>query len=38
MGWKPIFCDLDCANNEIFTQGTIGATVLESFYPENFFD
>ena len=37
-GWKPIFCDLDVSNNELFTQSTMGATVIETYYPENFFE
>jgi len=37
-GWKPIFCDLDITNNETFVQSTMGATVLESYYPDNFFE
>ena len=32
-GWKPIYCDLDFANNDIFTKGCIASTVLDSPYP-----
>ncbi len=32
-GWNPIYCDLDIHTNTICTSGTIGAVVMNDFFP-----
>jgi len=35
LGWTPLFCDLDLANNEIGPPGTISCAMVEEPLPND---